>query len=120
MKNVLKAGCLAVGLCGAGTVQADPSFGFGINYIFGGDWAVGFRVFHDDDPGSAVVSLGLDYKFGSQALRPTVGVGYLEEDYYVDFSLGYDTRLQALDYGIGGGASFETETTPTTPPPVTP
>ncbi len=109
MKRILGAACVAGVVATGGVAQADPSFGFGLNYVFGGDWAVGVRIFHDDEPGSAVLALGADYKFGSQAFRPTVGVAYLEEDYYIDLSLGYDTRLQALDYGIGGGASFEVE-----------
>ncbi len=113
--GVLTAAVLANG----GTVQADPSFGFGLTYVFGGDWAVGVRVFHDDEPESAVLALGLDYKFGSQSFRPTVGAAYLDEDFYVDFSLGYDTRLQALDYGIGVGAAFETQTPASPAAPVT-
>lgn len=96
-------------VAGGSAVQADPSFGFGLTYVFGGDWAVGVRIFHDDEPESAVLALGFDYKFGSQAFRPTIGAAYLDEDFYIDFSLGYDTRLQALDYGVGIGAAFETQ-----------
>lgn len=109
MKNLLKSSALAATLLGAGTAHADPSFGIGISYIFGGDWALGLRVFHDDKPGKAVVAIGADYKFSSQSFRPTVGVAYLEEKYYVDLSLGYDTRIQALDYGIGLGGSINTQ-----------
>jgi hypothetical protein len=69
-------------------------------------------MFHDDEPESAVLAIGADYKFGSQAFRPTVGAAYLDEDFYLDFSLGYDTRIQALDYGVGIGAAFETEPKP--------
>ncbi|WP_283427470.1 hypothetical protein [Shimia sagamensis] len=108
MKHILNA-FLAAFLVSSGAANADPSFGFGLTYIFGGDWAVGVRVFHDDEPESAVLALGFDYKFGSQSFRPTVGAAYLDEDFYIDFSLGYDTRLQALDYGIGVGAAFETQ-----------
>lgn len=109
MKNHLSGALLAAFLVSGGAVQAEPSFGFGLTYVFGGDWAVGVRVFHDDEPESAVLALGFDYKFGSQAFRPTIGAAYLDQDFYIDFSLGYDTRLQALDYGIGVGAAFETE-----------
>ncbi len=112
MKRVLTAGVLGAALFGSAGAQADPSFGLGLTYVFGGDWAVGARVFHDDEPGSAVLAIGADYKFGSQSFRPTVGAAYLEEDYYLDFSLGYDTRLQAVDYGMGLGASFETDPKP--------
>ncbi len=109
MKKQFCGVVLAAILTGSSAAQADPSFGFGLTYVFGGDWALGVRVFHDDEPESAVLALGFDYKFGSQAFRPTIGAAYLDEDFYIDFSLGYDTRLQALDYGIGVGAAFETE-----------
>jgi len=112
MKRALTA-CLLGAVLVCGTVaQADPSFGLGLTYTFGGDWGVGVRVFHDDEPESAVLAIGADYKFGTQAFRPTVGAAYLDEDFYVDFSLGYDTRLQALDYGVGVGAAFETQPKP--------
>ncbi len=117
MKRILQAAAASAALFGASTVQADPSFGLGLTYVFGGDWAAGVRVFHDDEPDSAVLALGVDYKFGAGSLRPTVGVAYLEDDYYLDFSLGYDTSLQALDYGFGVGAAFETETPASAPAP---
>lgn len=116
MRRILQAGLASAALLGGQAVHADPSFGFGLTYVVGGDWAVGVRVFHDDESESAVLALGADYKFGSGTFRPTVGAAYLDEDYYLDFSLGYDTGLQALDYGFGVGAAFETET-PTAPAP---
>lgn len=109
LKKHISCAFLAAFLLSSGTAKADPSFGFGLTYVFGGDWAVGVRVFHDDEPESAVLALGFDYKFGSQAFRPTIGAAYLDEDFYIDFSLGYDTRLKALDYGVGVGAAFETQ-----------
>ncbi len=122
MKRMISAGVLAVALSGGGVAQADPSFGFGLTFVFGGEVAAGVRVFSDDDPESAVLALGLDYKFQSRSIRPTVGAAYLDEDFYVDFSLGYDVGIGALDYGIGLGAAFETDdddtTTTTTPAPI--
>lgn len=112
MKRALTAGLLGAVFFSGSVSHADPSFGLGLTYTFGGDWAVGVRVFHDDEPEGAVLAIGADYKFGAQAFRPTVGAAYLDEDFYVDFSLGYDTRLQALDYGVGLGASFETQPKP--------
>ena len=41
----------------------------------------------------------------------------MDEDFYVDFSLGYDIKAQALDYGLGLGAAFETETPSTVADP---
>ncbi|MBE1293287.1 MAG: hypothetical protein GJ677_12425 [Rhodobacteraceae bacterium] len=110
MKKHISSFVLAAILAGGSTAKAEPSFGFGFTYVFGGDWAIGVRVFHDDEPESAVLALGADYKFGSGSFRPTVGAAYLDEDYYFDFSLGYDIKAQALDYGLGVGAAFETET----------
>mgnify|MGYP000158442980 CR=1 FL=1 len=112
MKRIFAAGLLGSALIGGSAAVADPSFGVGLTYTFGGDWGVGVRMFHDDEPESAVLAIGADYKFGSQAFRPTVGAAYLDEDFYLDFSLGYDTRIQALDYGVGLGAAFETEPKP--------
>ncbi len=110
MRPFLKVGIFAASLTAAGATHAEPSFGFGVTYMFGGDVAAGVRVFHDDEPESGVLALGLDYKFKSGSFRPTVGVAYLDEDYFLDLSLGYDLGSNALDYGIGLGAAFETET----------
>ncbi len=117
MKKHIFSLVLAAILAGGSTAQAEPSFGFGLTYVFGGDWAVGVRVFHDDEPESAVLALGVDYKFGSGSFRPTVGAAYLDEDFYLDFSLGFDIKAQALDYGLGLGAAFETETPSTVADP---
>ena len=86
--------------------QADPAFGFGISYVFGGgsgDVAVGARVFSDDTPRDGVVSLGLDYKIASQSWRPTIGAAYLDDDVYGELSLGYDLGTQGIDFGLGVG-----------------
>ncbi|MBO9397110.1 hypothetical protein J7400_10490 [Shimia sp. R9_2] len=109
MKTYMKSVVLVTALAGPTFTQADPSFGFGVTLVFGGDVAAGVRVFSDDEPESAVLAIGADYKFGSGAIRPTVGAAYLDEDFYVDFSLGYDLGIGALDYGIGIGGAFDTE-----------
>ncbi|CUH53701.1 hypothetical protein [Shimia marina] len=109
MKKHIFAAAVVSLISGGGAVQAEPAFGFGLSYVFGGDWALGVRVFHDNEPDEVKLALGADYKFGSGSFRPTVGVAYLADDYYLDLSLGYDTGTQALDYGLGLGASFETE-----------
>ncbi len=133
-KKYLKAVCFAVSFGGALPAVADPSFGFGVSFIFGGDVAVGARIFSTDEAESGALALGLDYKFKAQSFRPNVGIAYLDEDFYIDLSLGYDTNAAELDYGIGVGATFEVEkekkapstttttttTTTPTPPPTTP
>ena len=90
----------------APAVQADPAFGLGFSFVFGGgnnDVAFGARVFSDDTPQNGAVSLGLDYKFGSNSFRPNIGAAYLDNDVYGDLSIGYDIGAGAMDFGIGLG-----------------
>jgi len=86
--------------------QADPAYGFGVSYVFGGgggDVAVGARIFSDDTPEDGALSLGLDYKINSQSLRPAIGAAYLDNDVYGEVSVGFDTGAQAIDFGLGVG-----------------
>ncbi len=83
--------------------KADPSFGFGISFIIGGDVSIGVRVFSDDEAERGALALGLDYKLRGKAWRPNIGAAYLDEDFYVDLSLGLDLSTNELDYGIGLG-----------------
>ncbi|WP_137702245.1 hypothetical protein [Marimonas lutisalis] len=90
----------------APAAQADPAFGFGLTYVFGGgqsDVAFGAKVFSDDTPQDGVVSLGLDYKIGSNSLRPNIGAAYLDNDVYGDVNIGYDIGAGAVDFGLGVG-----------------
>lgn len=96
------------------TAVADPSFGFGISYVFGGDVAIGVRVFSDDKPDRGALALGLDYKLRGQSWRPSVGAAYLDEDWYVDLSLGYDFGAQNIDFGAGLGLTNNVEEPATT------
>nr|WP_320135908.1 hypothetical protein [uncultured Amphritea sp.] len=84
--------------------QADAGFGAGVTYVFGGGWAVGVKVFTDDEEDKAVGSLGLDYLVGSGAWRPNVGVGYLGENIYGDLSAGYNLDGGTWSFGVGAGA----------------
>lgn len=101
MKKFVLAGAFAAIF--AAPVVADPSFGLGISYVFGDGLALGGRVFSTDIPQNGAVSLGVDYKFNSGAWRPNVGVAYLDNDLYVDLSLGVDLNSGNIDYGIGLG-----------------
>ncbi|WP_139216106.1 hypothetical protein [Shimia haliotis] len=94
---------VALGCLSPAVAKADPSFGFGISYTFDGDVAFGVRVFSDDRAERGALSLGLDYKFRSKGWRPNVGAAYLDEDFFVDLSLGYDFNTQGLDFGAGLG-----------------
>lgn len=109
MKQFAIAASLAAGLTAAAApvAHADPAFGFGISYVFGGsgggDIALGAKVFSDDTSGDAALSLGLDYKLQSQSFRPNIGVAYMENDWYSDLSVGYDLGAGAVDFGLGAG-----------------
>ncbi|MDU8926248.1 hypothetical protein RXV86_02515 [Alisedimentitalea sp. MJ-SS2] len=111
MKYSRLAPILAIGVAvttalTAQSVKADPAFGFGLSYVFGGgssDVAVGARVFSDDAPRNGALSIGLDYKIGSQSLRPNIGAAYLDDDVYGDVSIGYDFGAQGIDFGLGVG-----------------
>jgi len=101
MKSIVLSGALAVMVALPAPVVAEPAFGFGISYVFGGGVAVGGRIFSTDRPNNAAVSLGLDYKIESGTWRPNVGLAYLDNSYYVDLSLGLDSGT--IDYGVGIG-----------------
>ena len=88
------------------SAHADPAFGFGLSYTFGGgggDVAIGARVFSDNQPQNGVASIGLDYKINSQSFRPNIGAAWLDDDVYGDLSLGYDLGDQSVDFGVGLG-----------------
>lgn len=105
MKEAFIIPFFCAALMGQGAAKADPSFGMGLTFVFGGDVALGVRVFSDDRAERGALALGLDYKFRSQSFRPTVGAAYLNEDFYLDFSLGFDFESEVLDYGIGLGVT---------------
>lgn len=120
-KKAIAAICLALGHAPV-AAQADPSFGVGVSFIFGGDVAVGVRVFSDDRAERGALALGLDYKLRGRSWRPNVGAAYLDEDWYVALSLGYDFSAQSVDFGGGLGLTSNVNARTTTPPvgPVTP
>lgn len=121
MNKVAFAGVFGLVMVGLlPSARADPSFGFGISFIFGGDVAIGVRVFSDDQPERGALALGLDYKIKAKTVRPTVGVAYLDTDYYMDFSVGYDIRAKTMDYGIGLGLTSGVDAPTIAPPPPPP
>ena len=112
MKYSKLAPIMAIGVAmttalAARAAKADPSYGLGVSFIFGGgqnDVAIGAKVFSDDTPQNGAVSVGLDYKIGSQSFRPNIGAAYFDNDAYGDISIGYDLGAQGIDFGIGVGA----------------
>ena len=98
---------LVASLCGlAAPVNADPTIGIGFSLSFGGgqpQLGAGVRVFSDDNEDEFAASVGLDYVFTTQGLRPTIGAAYLMEDSYLGLDLGYNSTLGTLDFGGGLG-----------------
>ena len=62
-------------------------------------------------------SVGVDYMFGSQSWRGTVGAAYLGNNAYIDLGIGLGDG--AIDFGVGvGGAN--TKRVPAAPAPIEP
>ncbi len=85
---------------------ADPTVGLGLSFSFGGakpQTGVGLRVFSDDAQGSFVGSLGVDYMFGTQSFRGTVGGAYLGRNTYLGLDIGLDFNGGGVGFGFGAG-----------------
>jgi len=98
---------VALGTTAAVPASADPTFGIGFSLSFGGGQpqvGAGVRVFSDDDEDEVAASVGLDYVFTSQSLRPTIGAAYLFDNGYVGADVGYN--LSAGTFDVGGSAGF--------------
>jgi hypothetical protein len=105
MKIATASLALALATLPALPAAADPAVGFGITIVSTGEVAIGLRLFSDNRPGRAAAAIGLDYKLRSQSLRPTLGVAWLEDEFYADLSLGYDTKAGQVDFGAGIGVA---------------
>lgn len=109
-------------LCLSSPVAADPTLGLGVTFTFGAgskvETGVGLRAFSDDDRKDFVGSIGVDYIFGSQRIRPSVGVAYLMKKSYVGLDLGYNYGAGGFDVGMGLG--FANTRTPAAAPAPTP
>lgn len=113
----LTSACLAA-LASPGL--ADPAVGLGLSFSFGGGTSqtgIGLRVFSDDERDSFVASAGVDYIFGSNAMRGTVGGAWLGHNTYLGLDLGLNFG-GGMNYGISGGV-VKTES-PAAPAPVEP
>lgn len=94
---------------------ADPSLGLGLSLSFGGggdvDYGVGLRVFSDNEPDELAASVGVDYMFSSQRIRPTIGVAYLGDDAYIGINMGFGINGEGIDLGVGiGGVNTQDPT----------
>lgn len=123
MRNLSFSALLAVGVCLAAPVQADPAVGVGLSLSFGGGQAqtgVGIRVFSDDRQDRVVGAIGLDYQFGSGAVRGTIGPSYLGRDTYVGLDVGFGLGGGGLDFGISAGVTDTSRPAAAPPPPPPP
>jgi hypothetical protein len=103
-KSLIAASALALTL--STPVLADPALGFGLNFTFGNggvNTGVGVRAFSDDEQDKAAASVGLDYMFGSQSWRGSLGAAYMMDNSYIELNGGYDFNNGGFDFGIGGG-----------------
>ncbi len=103
----------------AAPVAAEPVLGFGVTLWFGNNemqTGIGVRVFSDDQNESLVGSLGLDYILQSEALRPTLGIAYLQDDAYVGLDVGFDLSGGPIQFGAGLGVTKTSDPVVVTPP----
>ena len=95
---------LATALSLATPAFADPTVGLGLSFAFGGgkvETGIGLRVFSDDEEDSFVGSAGVDYMFGSQSWRPTVGAAYLGNNSYIGADVGFGINGGGIAFGLG-------------------
>lgn len=95
---------------------ADQTVGLGLSFSFGGgkpQTGIGLRVFSDNERDSFVGSVGVDYMFGSQSFRGTVGGAYLGNNTYLGLDMGLDFNGGGFGFGIGaGGVGTKAPATP--------
>ena len=97
---------LATTLALATPALADPTVGLGLSFSFGGgkpQTGVGLRVFSNDKRDSFVGSVGVDYMFGTQSFRGTLGGAYLGNDTYLGLDMGMDFNGGGFGFGLGAG-----------------
>ena len=122
MRHALLASLVAGALSAGVPAAADPVVGLGLTFWFGSgqtQTGIGLRVFSDDQNESVVGSVGVDYILQSQAIVPTLGIAYLQDDAYVGLDLGFDLAGGPLRYGAGLGVT-QTADAPVAAAPVTP
>ncbi len=91
----------------AAPAVADPTVGLGLTYSFGGGQpqaGIGLRVFSDDKQDEVAGTVGIDYMFGTQSWRGTIGAAYLAENVFAGVDLGYDLGDGSFGFGVSAGA----------------
>ncbi|MFN4170580.1 MAG: hypothetical protein ACK4GW_02380 [Pseudorhodobacter sp.] len=103
----------------ASPARADPAVGVGVSILFGGESSLGLRIFSSDRRNRAAASVGLDYVFRSQRIRPTIGAAYLGNNAYIGLDMGLDLARGGVDFsaGIGVTKTKRRAAAPVVPPP---
>lgn len=107
--KVLSAAALICALAAPAT--ADPTLGFGLSFTFGGgkiNTGVGLRVFSNDEQDKPAITVGLDYMFGTQSWRGSLGAAYMMDNSYIEMNGGYNFDGSGFDFGFGTGAARTT------------
>lgn len=111
-KRVLTASTVILAL--STPAIADPAVGLGLNFTFGGgkiNTGVGVRVFSNDQRDKAAASVGLDYLFGTQSWRGSLGAAYMMDNSYIELNGGYNFNGGGIDFGFGAGGAKTTDQT---------
>ena len=122
MRHALLASLVAGAVLAGVPATADPVVGLGLTFWFGSgqtQTGIGLRVFSDDQNESVVGSVGVDYILQNQAIVPTLGIAYRQDDAYVGLDLGFDLAGGPLRSGAGLGVT-QTADAPVAAAPVTP
>lgn len=94
----------AVAMMAPATVLADPTASINLSWVFGEGFAIGVKAFSNDKSGEAAATIGLDYLFAAQELRPNIGVAYLDDDYFVGIGIGVlNSDWSSVNFGIDVG-----------------
>jgi hypothetical protein len=114
---------VAAALAMSSAASAGPTVGLGLSFSFGSgtvDTGVGIRVFSNNKRNRAVGSVGLDYMFGSQSMRGTIGAGYLTRNLYGGLDLGFDFGTGDFNFGPSLGVTRSTRRAAPPPPAAAP
>ncbi len=104
------AAALAMSLPATLPAEADPAFGIGLSFVFGGSSSasssqtgLAVRLFSDDAEDDFVGSLGLNYQFGTGTFSPTAGIAYLGSNTFLGLDMGLGLDGDGIDFGVSGG-----------------
>lgn len=111
-KSISKAAAaaLAMSFPAAMPAEADPAFGVGLSFVFGGSSSassnqtgLAVRLFSDDAEDDFVGALGFNYQFGTGTISPTAGIAYLGSNTFVGLDMGLGLDGSGVNFGLSGG-----------------